>query len=356
MLKNLATTHTAVGANKGIPAAELMESWVAEGVNVSSLSVAYRVRDHVAAKLAGKPADYQLIADYLRNIDSLNPGSKTHFEVDASTSRFKRAFVSIGSVADMAGCALLRVVQIDGAHMRGRQYNGTAFVNEGVDANGNNVTLAIGLGPIEDTDNWTAFLTFCRECGFGDWLNQPDVAILSDRHKGIPGGLEAGFPDAHHANCLRHIIGNMSGLGAFDKNAVWDWQKAISGRDSDAKLDSIGSQNERAGEYLRNIDPKTIVVGCLSVGVSFYGHRTSNRVESKNSSIREDRSEDPLGFIDKALTHTHTRTCTHVHVHTHSLSHPAHAAPSLSMQCAHTHAHAHTHTHTGPLQADVETE
>ena len=41
-----------------------------------------------------------------------------------------------------------------------RKYNGTAFVNKGVDANGNNVTLAIGLAPIEDTDNWTAFLTF----------------------------------------------------------------------------------------------------------------------------------------------------------------------------------------------------
>ena len=96
-----------------------MESWVAEGVNVSLLSVAYRVRDHVAAKLASKPADYQLIADYLRNVDSLNPSSKTHFEVNASTSRFKRAFISISSVTDMAGCALLRVVQIDGMHMRG---------------------------------------------------------------------------------------------------------------------------------------------------------------------------------------------------------------------------------------------
>ena len=102
VLKNLATIHTAVGANKGIPAAQLMESWVAEGVTVSSLSIAYCVRNHVAAKLAGKPEDYQLISDYLRTIDSPNPGGKAHFEVDASTPRFKRAFVSIGSVADIA--------------------------------------------------------------------------------------------------------------------------------------------------------------------------------------------------------------------------------------------------------------
>ena len=113
------TTHTAAGANKGILAAQLMESWVAEGVTVSSLSVAYHVCDHVAAKLASKPEDYQLIADYLCSINSLNPGSKAHFEVDASTSCFKRMFVSISSVAAMAGCALLCVVQIDGAHMKG---------------------------------------------------------------------------------------------------------------------------------------------------------------------------------------------------------------------------------------------
>ena len=103
MLKNLMTTHTTIGVNKGIPAAELMELWVAEGVNVSSLSVAYCVHNHVAAKLAGKPADYQLIADYLCNINSLNPSSKTHFEVDASTSCFKHTFISISSVAATCG-------------------------------------------------------------------------------------------------------------------------------------------------------------------------------------------------------------------------------------------------------------
>ena len=228
--------------------------------------------------------------------------------------------------------------------MKGWQYNGTVFVCEGVDANSNNATLAIGLGPIEDTDNWTVFLTFCCECGFSDWLNQLEVVVLSDCHKGIPVGLEAGFPDVHHANCLQHIIGSMNGLGVFDKNAVWDWQKAISGHDSDMKLDSIGSKNKRASKYLHNINLKTIVAGCLPVGVSLYGHCTSNCVESKNSSIWKDRFEDPLGFFDKALTHMHTCTCAHMCMHTL----PQHAVCA----CACTR----TCTHTGPLQADVETE
>lgn len=62
------------------------------------------------------------------------------------------------------------------------------------------------------------------------------------------------------------------------------------------------ADNPKAADYVAGIAPSSYCIAFMPQGVSLYGHRTSNRIESKNSVIVNLRGEEPLQFVDRFLS------------------------------------------------------
>ena len=256
-----------------------------------------------AADLKHYKADYALIALYLEDLRELNPGTHTALKADAE-GQFEALFYSLGVVGDVANNCLMRCVQLDGAHMKHKEYNGVAFVLEGSDANDKNVMLALGLVPKENERWYHWFLSHVSKSAIGKFLTEYQAAewqgfsafrpyaasIISDRHKGLPGPLQELFSEVYSVACTRHITTNMyaakMGFNQAQAGLVW----AAQGAESAAAYLSIMGQlitlNPKAYDYLQRLGPENWALYSTSAQrVPMYSTNTSNRVEANPGPI-----------------------------------------------------------------------
>ena len=127
----------------------------------------------------------------------------------------------------------VHVLAMDAAALKHEKYSGQALVLEGLDGDGKIHILAIAQVPKENEAWYVWFLQQCIASGLGPFIKESDMAIISDRHKGIPGALWEVIPWVYSANCTKHLITNMCaaniGFQAGPQTwAVWELQKADS--------------------------------------------------------------------------------------------------------------------------------
>mgnify|MGYP002630881709 CR=1 FL=1 len=297
-LSSLASTQSKLAANRAIPAKELHAAWQQQGLQVAAWK-AYRARDVAAHEdLKHYQADYELIAPYLEDLRELNPGTHTALKADAE-GQFEALFYSLGVVGDVANNCLMRCVQLDGAHMKHKEYNGVAFVLEGSDANGKNMMLTLGLVPKENELWYHWFLSHVRKSAIGKFLTEYQAAewqgfsafrpyaasIISDRHKGLPGPLQELFSEVYSVACTRHITTNMyaakMGFNQAQAGLVWAAQKAESAAAYLSIMGQLNTLNPKAYEYLQRLGPENWALYSTSAQrVPMYSQNTSNRVEA----------------------------------------------------------------------------
>lgn len=211
-----------------------------------------------------------------------------------------RVFYTVGVMGQVVEKGCITVVQMDGAHMKHRKYNGCLFVLEGSDGDGKNVILAVALAPKENGENYDWFVGNCKLSGLGGWLGRQGQAVITDRHKGIPAAVSTYLPNCMQINCMRHIIINMrTTCGAFNESEVWALRGSATKELFEKKLAALSRKSPRAADYLSKVPVFKWVL--YAVNVALYGHRTSNRVESENSRLKPSRFEDPYGFLEKSL-------------------------------------------------------
>lgn len=152
-----------------------------DGVNINH-TAAYRAKERVRHEDdAAYAKNFQILNPYLIELKRLNPGTTIDYQVD-SNGRFTRLFFSAGCMPGIFEHACIKLVQLDAAHMKHHLFRQSLFVLETHDGNNELIPLAVGLAPIENAENHTWFLEQCKRA-FGETLNNPDVAIISDRHK-----------------------------------------------------------------------------------------------------------------------------------------------------------------------------
>jgi hypothetical protein len=189
---------------------------------------------------------------------------------------------------------------MDGAHSKHTKYNGCLFVLEGSDGDGKNVILAVALAPKESEENYDWFVGNCKASGLGEWLDRPGQAMITDRHKGIPGAVSTYLPKCTQINCMRHMINNMrTKCGVFNDAEVWKLRDSQTKELFEKRLAALRGRSPKAADYLSKVP--LFKWALYAVSAALYGHRTSNRVESENSRLLPSRFEDPYGFLEKSL-------------------------------------------------------
>ena len=325
-LAKLATTHSLLAANRKEPAKKMTEAWLgADGLEVHR-HMAYRVQQELNRNdSVSFASDHQKLRPYLAALEAKNPGTRTAMRVGAD-DKLQGMFYTIGAVADVAMKCCVHVLAMDAAAMKHEKYSGQALVLEGLDGDGKIHILAIAQVPKENEAWYVWFLQQCIASGLGPFIKESDMAIISDRHKGMPGALREVIPLVYSANCTKHLITNMCaaniGFQAGPQTwAVWELQKADSRAAYTAQRAVLATLNPKAVDYLDNVGPETWCMFAIdTAGFKMHGMRTSNIVEAENARLLGARSMAPIAFLDetvrlemKALSAARQQAAKYVH-------------------------------------------
>ncbi|XP_057802661.1 uncharacterized protein LOC131017932 [Salvia miltiorrhiza] len=249
------------------------------GVKVS-YGVALRARNLAVEMIyGGHKESYSLLPGYLHMLRMCNPGSLTDLDIDAE-GRFKHLFVALGSCRVAYTMCLRPIIVVDGTHLKGRN-KGILFVAVTKDGNEQVFPMAFGVGPIENDESWTWFLSRLR-MAYGQ---NAETLIVSDAHISIANAVKAVYPDAAHGLCYYHLLNKITRYG---KAAVALYQKAAYAyRESefDAAMASLKALREEGGAYskLLQVGPQKWVR--CKCPVRRYSFLTSNVAESFNSRL-----------------------------------------------------------------------
>jgi len=187
-----------------------------------------------------------------------------------------------------------KFMAVDGTFLKAR-FVQTLLLAVGIDGNGQNLLLAWSIVESENKDSWTWFLTFLKtaipEC--------VGMTLISDRDKGLLAADELVFGDGiNRLICCFHLKGNVCRrFGGHRSAAFWAIANAKTQHDYEHQKNDLRQLNASAASYLDGIE-RAYWVTAFYRG-PYYGHKTSNVVESINKVFREDREFSVLNLLNE---------------------------------------------------------
>ena len=168
-----------------------------------------------AALDAKAAASYQVLVPYLKEFETLNPGSLAIHECDDS-NHLTRVFVCPGIMTDTLRF-VRPVISIDAAHMKTTAGGGTLYIASVKSASNDIYPVAISLMvDNENKEGWVWFLENLRSCVPNldadhrkECVAYKRFTFISDRQKGLMEALKAVFPENHACFCAIHIARNV---------------------------------------------------------------------------------------------------------------------------------------------------
>ena len=212
--------------------------------------------------------------------------------------RFKRCFVSLGPMINVAyGCGM-RFAAVDAAFSKHTVYrDGQLHLLTTRDGNNQTIALAWAICETESSATYEYFATKCHEAGVGRYLSAQAI-IFSDRQKGIK-NFHAKFP-AKIGRCFKHIIENcqkhVRGSGqSFTQSSAWALQRAPTEAEYKRALAKLTLECPRAARYFHDITPHVEVYqyAMNAEGIASHSFKTSQIVESLNGVFVEAREHAP---------------------------------------------------------------
>lgn len=170
------------------------------------------------------------------------------------------------------------------------------------DGDNKNVILAVGLSPREDKVNYNWFIENCKACDIKfDWIPlfcDRGVALLS---------TAAVHLDMSMVHCTRHIVGNMKKKfkGTFTslvESMVYNIQAGATSSEYESEMGILKLHNQETWGYGADIEPAAWCVFPNIDGQPLYGWRSTNFVESEDSSAVQSQFLPPLQFFQPTLT------------------------------------------------------
>lgn len=302
-----ATREFAVQHTKAVSAKELHAHITHQyGVDVSS-GVCYRALEEVAAE---KPTFAESIPLLPSLVEQLRAEDEqgTFSLVQHDDLTFRGVFIMPSGFARLAATCK-PVLAIDCAHLRNSWHTGRIMFIVTQDAQRHNVLVALAIVDSENCDNYMWALEQLQQNELlKQYLEHPDLTVISDRAKGLISAVQHALPAAAHLHCTRHIIGNVrdhvhkSG-GYFDnkKHAghIWKAQGAESQEQFEEAMSALRAENPVASQYLANVDPSTWAAHAFPR--CLYGLRTNNMVEQMNSATVPERELECLVDMIKRI-------------------------------------------------------
>ncbi|XP_060179031.1 uncharacterized protein LOC132609179 [Lycium barbarum] len=145
---------------------------------------------------------YACLPAYSYMVENLNPGSRICISLD-DADRFKYYFVAYG--ACIRGYKHMRkVITVDGTHLYDK-YEGVLFSAAAQDTENYIYPIAFCVADKECYESWTYFFEQLRYI----IADEPDMCIISNRHKSIANSVFRIFKHAHHGLCMKHLGDNL---------------------------------------------------------------------------------------------------------------------------------------------------
>ena len=170
--------------------------------------------------------------------------------VTSQDGLFERAFLAPGMCV-AAFHHTTRVIGLDACHVKA-SYGGVLLVMTILDGNGNDFIAALGIAESENSSSWEWFLAQVKTA-----FNIEDdhgLVFLSDREKGIDGGVRHVFPRANHSLCVYHIEKNQKKHHHTSLNGlVFKAAKAATPREFDETINEMKALHKAGGNYIEGI-------------------------------------------------------------------------------------------------------
>ncbi|XP_057788200.1 uncharacterized protein LOC131005315 [Salvia miltiorrhiza] len=242
--------------------------------------VALRARNRATEMVYGRhDQSFEMLPKYLYMLRQSNPGSRVEWEVD-DDGRFKHLFVALAASATPFMFSLRPVIVVDGTHLKGKN-RGILFVAVTKDGNESLFPLAYGVGPKENDESWSYFMSRIRRV-----YGQADpLLIVSDQHISIANAIRNELPNATHGLCYYHLQNNLKHYGKavveVYRQAAFAYEKS----DFNRAMNALKVMKRAAYDKLMGIGPEKWARSMCSMPVRRYSFMTSNAAEAFNSRL-----------------------------------------------------------------------
>jgi len=220
--------------------------------------------------------------------------------------RFKRCFISLGPMLNIAyGCGM-RFAAVDAAFSKHTVYrDGQLHLLTTRDGDNKTIVLAWAICETESKATYEYFATKCHEAGVTRYLSAAAI-IFSDRQKGIK-RFHAKFP-SKIGRCFKHIIENCQkkiyGKGqSFTQSSAWALQRAPTEAEYKLALAKLTCECPLAAQYFDDIEPHVEVYqyAMNAAGIASHNFKTSQIVEGLNGVFVTAREHAPYRLNAKIL-------------------------------------------------------
>ena len=240
---------------------------------------------------------FMLVEDFFYQFANKNPGTVTKLERNVDDT-FRQAFLCPTS-SKLAFAYCRPIVIMDACHIKS-VYGGVILSACTHDGEGHILPLAIGIGPIENEENWMFFIRSLRDAI--PEMSRFGIVAMHDREKGIQNALSAILPNAHESICVFHLEKNVhSAYKSKFMGKIWSAAKAFNDKDFELAMQSIKEKDFEAATYLMRSNPAKWARSKFPV--PRFGCVTSNSAESLNSWIEDIRNSSHFnvfsGWISK---------------------------------------------------------
>ena len=240
---------------------------------------------------------FMLIDDFLSQFKTKNPGTVTVFERNIDNTFWRAFLCPVSSKFVFSNCR--PIVIVDACHLRSR-YGGVIMSACTHDGESHIVPLAIGIGPIENEENWRFFLMNLRQAIPN--LCRSDIVIMHDRQKGIENAQSSILPNTYESICVYHLEKNVNAMYKSKfMGKIWAAARAFSDREFDVALNAIKEKNSEAAKYLMASNPAKWAR--CKFPLPRFGCITSNSAESMNAWFEDIRNKSHfkifVGWVSK---------------------------------------------------------
>ncbi|XP_057803308.1 uncharacterized protein LOC131018610 [Salvia miltiorrhiza] len=244
--------------------------------------VALRAHNRATEMVYGRhDQSFEMLPKYLYMLRQSNLGSMVEWEVD-DDGRFKHLFVALAASATPFMFSLWPVIVVDGTHLKGKN-RGILFVAVTKDGNESLFPLAYGVGPKENDESWTYFMSRIRRV----YGQANPLLIVSDQHISIANAIRNELPNATHGLCYYHLQNNLKHYGKavveVYRQAAFAYEKS----DFTRAMNALKVMKRAAYDKLMGIGPEKWAHSMCPMPVRRYSFMTSNAAEAFNSRLLE---------------------------------------------------------------------
>ncbi|CAA7031227.1 unnamed protein product [Microthlaspi erraticum] len=255
----------------------------------------------IKEKKASHEAHFSRIWDYQAEIFQSNKESK--FEIETipgatigSKQRFYRLYVCFNSQVLAWKETCRPIIGLDGAFLKW-DIKGHLLAAVGRDGDNRIVPISWAVVEIENDTNWDWFVShLSQNLGLGDGRN---VAIISDKQKGLVKAVHNLLPQAEHRQCARHILDNWK-RDSHDKELermFWKIARSYTMGEYADNLEELKRYNPNALASLHKTNPPTWSRAFFKIG-SYCDDNLNNLNESFNKTIRQARKKPLLDLLE----------------------------------------------------------